>query len=82
MKKWTSVFLAVILVMALLCSAAFADEAPQPEGGKKFETYRCHPEWSEAKPKDLSATLSNFCFQYLVLIREEYRCFAGRQELE
>ena len=37
MKRWTGIALAVILVMTLL-GAAMADEAPQPEGGKKFDT--------------------------------------------
>ena len=37
MKQWTCIALAVILVMTLL-GAAMADEAPQPEGGKKFDT--------------------------------------------
>ncbi len=37
MKKWISLILAVILAAVLACTAA-ADEVPQPEGGKKFET--------------------------------------------
>lgn len=37
MKRWTCIVLTVILVMMLL-GAAVADEAPQPEGGKKFDT--------------------------------------------
>ncbi len=36
MKKWLSTILALILV--LFCLAAYADEVPQPEGGKKFDT--------------------------------------------
>ncbi len=37
MKKLTGITLALILAMSLVC-AALADEAPQPEGGKKFES--------------------------------------------
>ena len=37
MKKLTSMILAVILVMALACTA-MADEIPEPEGGKKFNS--------------------------------------------
>lgn len=38
MKKTVSVVLTMILVLELICSVAFADEIPQPEGGKKFES--------------------------------------------
>ena len=38
MKKLTSILLILCLAMSLVCSAA-ADEVPQPEGGKKFETH-------------------------------------------
>ena len=37
MKKLTSIVLALILAMSLAC-ASLADEVPQPEGGRKFET--------------------------------------------
>ncbi len=37
MKKMISMILAVILVMALACTA-MADEIPEPEGGKKFNS--------------------------------------------
>lgn len=37
MKKLTSVVLALILAMSLAC-ISLADEVPQPEGGRKFET--------------------------------------------
>ena len=38
MKKIASIALVFILAMSLVCGA-LADEVPQPEGGKKFETY-------------------------------------------
>jgi len=38
LKKLTSILLILCLAMSLVCSAA-ADEVPQPEGGKKFETH-------------------------------------------
>lgn len=38
MKKILSILLAVMMLTALACAAAQADEIPQPEGGKKFET--------------------------------------------
>ena len=38
MKKLISMLLALVLAAAVLCGAALADEVPQPEGGKKFET--------------------------------------------
>lgn len=38
MKKLMSILLTLILAMTLVCTAA-ADEVPQPEGGKKFETH-------------------------------------------
>ncbi|MBQ8135956.1 MAG: hypothetical protein IJ174_00805 [Clostridia bacterium] len=38
MKKLISLFLALILTASLICTAAMADEVPQPEGGKKFES--------------------------------------------
>ena len=37
MKKIISMILALALALSLVC-AAHADEVPQPEGGKKFET--------------------------------------------
>ena len=37
MKKLTSIVLALILAISLAC-ASLADEVPQPEGGRKFET--------------------------------------------
>ena len=37
MKKMVSIALALILAMSLICTA-LADEVPQPEAGKKFET--------------------------------------------
>ena len=38
MKKIVSIFLALTLAMTLLCVSVSAEEYPQPEGGKKFET--------------------------------------------
>lgn len=38
MKKIVSIILALAMALALLCAAASADEVPQPEGGKKFES--------------------------------------------
>ena len=38
MKKIVSIILALMTAMTLLCVSANADEIPQPEGGKKFET--------------------------------------------
>ncbi len=38
MKKMISMILAIMTAMTLLCAAAYADEFPQPEGGRKFET--------------------------------------------
>ena len=38
MKKIVSIILALAMALALLCTAASADEVPQPEGGKKFES--------------------------------------------
>ena len=35
MKKWFSILLAVVMMGVVAC-AAFADEVPEPEGGKKF----------------------------------------------
>ena len=37
MKKWISLILAAVMALSLCCFAG-ADEVPQPEGGKKFET--------------------------------------------
>ena len=37
-KRIAGFFLALTLVMTLLCVSASAEEYPQPEGGKKFET--------------------------------------------
>lgn len=37
MKKMTSFLLALMMALTLSCTLALADEAPQPEGGKKFE---------------------------------------------
>ena len=39
MKKITGIILALALVLSLACTAAQADEVPQPEGGKKFESH-------------------------------------------
>ena len=38
MKKILSMILAAVLALALMCSAAGADDIPQPEGGRKFES--------------------------------------------
>ena len=38
MKKNLSIVLALILAVAMICASAMADEVPQPEGGKKFES--------------------------------------------
>ena len=38
MKKTVCIILALMAAMTLLCVSAGADEFPQPEGGKKFET--------------------------------------------
>ena len=38
MKKIASLILAVVMMAALVCVSAHADEVPQPEAGKKFET--------------------------------------------
>ena len=38
MKKLMSVVLAVLMIVSLLSAVALADEIPQPEGGKKFES--------------------------------------------
>ena len=38
MKKLASMILAVVTALTLVCSAAFAESVPQPEGGKKFES--------------------------------------------
>ena len=38
MKKMMRIALAMIAALSLLCAAASADEIPQPEGGKKFES--------------------------------------------
>ena len=38
MKKIAGIILALSLALFLVCAAAQADEIPQPEGGKKFET--------------------------------------------
>ena len=37
MKKWFSILLTVAMLGVVAC-AAWADEVPQPEGGKKFES--------------------------------------------
>ena len=37
MKKFVSIILALALALSLACTA-YADEVPQPEGGKKFES--------------------------------------------
>ena len=39
MKKIMSVLTILALAATLVCAAAAADEYPQPEGGKKFETF-------------------------------------------
>ena len=38
MKKWRKIALALMMALFLLCTAALAEETPQPEGGKKFES--------------------------------------------
>ncbi len=38
MKKLVGILLVVSLALSLACATAFADEVPQPEGGKKFES--------------------------------------------
>lgn len=38
MKKLASIILAVVMALTVVCAAAYADEVPQPEGGKKFES--------------------------------------------
>lgn len=38
MKKWMKIALALMMALFLLCTAALAEETPQPEGGKKFES--------------------------------------------
>ena len=38
MKKLVSIILAIVMAAMLLCVSASADEVPQPEGGKKFES--------------------------------------------
>ncbi len=38
MKKIVSIILALAMALTLLCVSAGADEEPQPEGGKKFES--------------------------------------------
>ena len=37
MKKLASTILAIAMVLTMICTTAFAEEIPQPEGGKKFE---------------------------------------------
>ena len=36
MKKIASLILAIVMMAALVCVSAHADEVPQPEAGKKF----------------------------------------------
>ena len=38
MKKLLSIVLAVLMIVSLLSAVALADDIPQPEGGKKFES--------------------------------------------
>ena len=38
MRKMKRIVLAVLLVLSLMGTAALADEAPQPEGGRKYES--------------------------------------------
>ena len=38
MKKLTGIILAIVLALSLACTAAVADEYPEPEGGKKFNS--------------------------------------------
>ena len=38
MRKIAGLFLALVMTMMLLCACANADEVPQPEGGRKFES--------------------------------------------
>ena len=38
MKKLVSIILALALALSMVCAAAYAEETPQKEGGKKFDT--------------------------------------------